>query len=67
MFVNLQQIAKQHYVKPDDVEKVAKIFDVTKRAFSIALLEARWDSFDHETRVRAAKTIRCLKTKRFFR
>jgi hypothetical protein len=46
MFVSIQQIAKQHYVKPADVENVAKIFDVTKRAFSIALLEARWDSFD---------------------
>ena len=67
MFVNARMIAEQFYKAPDDVENVAKIFDVTKRAFSIALLEARWDSFDHETRVRAAKTIQCLKTKRFFR
>ena len=67
MFVNDRMIAEQFYTAPDDVVRIAKIFTVTRKAFSIALLEARWDSFDYETRMRAAKTIQCLKTKGFFR
>ena len=67
MFVNDRMITEQFYTAPDDVVSVAKIFAVTRKAFSIALLEARWDSFDYETRMRAAKTIQCLKTKGFFR
>jgi hypothetical protein len=67
MFVNDRMIAEQFYTAPDDVVRIAKIFDVVRGAFSIALLEARWDSFDYETRIRAAKTIQCLKTKGFFR
>jgi hypothetical protein len=34
---------------------------------SIALLKSKWDTFDDETRIRAAKTIRCLETQGFFR
>lgn len=36
-------------------------------AESIKKLKAKWDMFDNETRVRAAKTIRCLETQGFFR
>ena len=67
MFVNDRMITEQFYTVPDDVVSVAKIFAVTGKAFSIALLETRWDSFDDETRVRATKVIKCLKTDRFFR
>jgi hypothetical protein len=34
---------------------------------SIALLKSKWNTFDDETRIRAAKTIRCLETQGFFR
>ena len=34
---------------------------------SIVKIKALWDDFDNETRVRAAKTIRCLETQGFFR
>ena len=34
---------------------------------SIALIKTKWDMFDNETRIRAAKTIRCLETQGFFR
>ena len=67
MFVNKRMISEEFYTAPEDVVRIAKIFAVTRTAFSIALLEARWDSFDYETRMRAAKTIQCLKTKGFFR
>ncbi len=67
MFVNKRMISEEFYTAPEDVVRIAKIFAVTRTAFSIALLEARWDYFDYETRIRAAKTIRCLKTKGFFR
>jgi len=67
MFVNDQLIKQMQYDAPEDVERISKTFAVTRKAFSIALLEARWGSFDYETRLRAAKTIECLKSKRFFR
>ena len=34
---------------------------------SIRKLKSKWDDFDNETRMRAAKTIRCLETQGFFR
>ena len=34
---------------------------------SIRKLKSKWDDFDSETRMRAAKTIRCLETQGFFR
>ena len=34
---------------------------------SIALIKTKWGMFDNETRIRAAKTIRCLETQGFFR
>ena len=34
---------------------------------SVRKLKAIWVSFDHETRMRATKTIRCLETQGFFR
>jgi hypothetical protein len=34
---------------------------------SIALIKSKWDMFDNETRIRAAKTIRCLETQGLFR
>ena len=34
---------------------------------SVKKLKAKWDAFDNETRIRAAKTIRCLETQGLFR
>ena len=34
---------------------------------SVRKLKTKWDMFDNETRIRAAKTIRCLETQGFFR
>lgn len=34
---------------------------------SVRKLKAKWDMFDNETRIRAAKTIRCLETQGLFR
>lgn len=34
---------------------------------SIKKIKTLWDDFDSETRMRAAKTIRCLETQGFFR
>ena len=34
---------------------------------SVKKLKAKWDGFDNETRIRAAKTMRCLETQGFFR
>ena len=34
---------------------------------SIKKIKTLWDAFDNETRIRAAKTIRCLETQGLFR
>ena len=34
---------------------------------SIKKLKALWDTFDYETKLRAAKTIRCLETQEAYR
>ena len=34
---------------------------------SIARLRGKWDTFDYETQLRAAKTIRCLETQEPYR
>lgn len=34
---------------------------------SVRKIKALWDAFDNETRIRAAKTIRCLETQGLFR
>ena len=41
--------------------------DRAANLLSIALIKTKWDMFDNETRIRAAKTIRCLETQGFFR
>jgi len=41
--------------------------DRAANADSVKKLKAKWDVFDNETRIRAAKTIRCLETQGFFR
>jgi len=41
--------------------------DKAANLLSIALIKTKWDMFDNETRIRAAKTIRCLETQGFFR
>ena len=41
--------------------------DRAANADSVKKLKAKWDAFDNETRIRAAKTMRCLETQGFFR
>jgi hypothetical protein len=36
-------------------------------AASIKRIKANWDTFDYATRIRAAKTIRCLETQEAYR
>lgn len=56
-----------HWEAPEDIKKLLKDYPVTKVRFSIALLRARYPSFDETTKRRAEKVIDCLMRDRPYR
>ena len=58
---------KEYYNVPFDVRQITKVYPVTQKNFSVALIKARYDRMDDKTQRRAEKTLLSLKDGRFWR
>jgi|TARA_R110000823_G_scaffold314930_1_gene445027 hypothetical protein len=45
------------YEKPEDVQAVLKVYPVTSKLFSLALIKIRYDKMDKASQIRAERTM----------
>ena len=45
------------YEKPEDVRAVLKVYPVTSKLFSLALIKIRYDKMDKASQIRAERTM----------
>lgn len=61
------KVIREFYHPPADIAELAKIYPVSQKKFSEALLKLRYDRMDQATQIRAEKTLVSLHDGRYWK